>query len=107
MRKALKGNKTRIVACIGQSSGLSKLMDNIGKEQGLEGLGFFSLLDAVSRPDTLSGGAREAIAIAIHEDYVRSQQKAGATPETNPSMVAWEKLPESLKESTVIMPTTF
>lgn len=99
LRRSLKEGETRIVACMGQSSGLSKLMDNIGKEQGFGGLGFFSLPDAVARPEVILGGTREAIAIAIHEDYVRSQQKAGAGPETNPSMSAWEKLPEDVKES--------
>jgi hypothetical protein len=35
----------------------------------------------------------------MHEDYVRNEREKGHTPETNPSMVPWEKLPESLKES--------
>ena len=32
-------------------------------------------------------------------NYVRHQKQAGATPETNPSMVAWDDLPDDLKES--------
>ena len=42
---------------------------------------------------------RETIARAIHEDYVRHQKEKGQTPQTNPSMVSWEQLPEHLKES--------
>jgi hypothetical protein len=99
MRRSLKEEKTGIVACMGQSSGLSRLVENIGKEQGFGGLGFFSLPDAVALPEVILGGTREAIAMAIHEDYVRSQLKTGITLEANPSMAAWEKLPEDLKES--------
>jgi hypothetical protein len=35
----------------------------------------------------------------MHEEYVRKQGEDGQTPETNPSMVGWEQLPESLRES--------
>ena len=45
------------------------------------------------------GGRHEILARAIHDDYVRRQKLAGATPVTNPSMVAWDDLPEDLKES--------
>ena len=41
----------------------------------------------------------ETIARAIHEEYVQQQKKSGQTPQTNPSMVGWEELPEHLKES--------
>jgi hypothetical protein len=51
------------------------------------------------RTDGLPGGAHETLARAIHADYVRHQRERGATPESNPSMVGWEELPESLKES--------
>ncbi|BAI62456.1 hypothetical protein MCP_2384 [Methanocella paludicola SANAE] len=97
LRKALSG--TTVIACLNRSSGLARLVDRIGKEQGLQGLGFFSQLEAASRPEILMGGTREAIATAIHEEYVRSQASQGFTPEKNPSMVPWEKLPETLRES--------
>ena len=45
------------------------------------------------------GGSREIIARAIHEDYVLNEEAKGNTPESNPSMVAWDRLPEWLKES--------
>lgn len=41
----------------------------------------------------------ETLARAIHEDYVRHQDLEGATRETNPSVVDWEDLPETLRES--------
>ncbi len=97
LRKTLAD--TPVVACMARGSGLAKLMDRIGKEQGLRGLGFFSLLDSVSKPEILMGGTREAIAVAIHEEYRISQIKGGFTEKTNPSMVPWDKLPETLRES--------
>ena len=45
MRKTLAD--THVVACMARGSGLARLMDRIGREQGLRGLGFFSLLDSV------------------------------------------------------------
>ncbi len=97
--KNIQSDGTRVVACLSRSSGLSRLMDRIGSEQGLEGLSIFSVLDAALKPEALLGGTREVVAMAMHEDYLRSQVKAGISPESNPSMAAWDKLPEGLKES--------
>lgn len=97
--KNILNDGTRVVACLSRTSGLSKLVDRIGREQGLDSLSFFSLLDATSKPEVLLVGTRETLAKAIHEDYLRSQVKAGILPEANPSMMSWEKLPEGLKES--------
>jgi hypothetical protein len=41
----------------------------------------------------------EAVAMAIHDAYIRHEREAGQTPETGPSMVDWDELPEDLKES--------
>jgi hypothetical protein len=59
----------------------------------------FSLLEHTCRAERLTGATRnEIIARAMHEEYVRKQVDDGQTPQTNPSMVAWEQLPESLRE---------
>ena len=47
----------------------------------------------------LPDGAYETLARAIHEDYVRRQRERGAAPDSNPSMVGWDELPETLKRS--------
>jgi len=47
--------------------------------------------------DILLAGAREMIAMAIHEKYRRDLK--GQKPETDPSMQSWENLSETLKES--------
>lgn len=49
--------------------------------------------------DVLLGRAREILARAIHEEYVRNEEAAGSTPEINDSMVPWEDLPEYLRQT--------
>lgn len=50
-------------------------------------------------PRLLEGGAKEMIAKAKHEDYVLQEQMRGGSPAQNPSIVPWQDLPESLRES--------
>jgi len=59
----------------------------------------FDLLNRACRLDVLLMGTNEILAQAIHADYVRKQKEKGETPEGNPSMVEWDRLPEHLKES--------
>jgi hypothetical protein len=47
--------------------------------------------------DVLLGAAREILAKAIHEQYVKDQEKN--KPASDPAMQPWEKLSENLKES--------
>lgn len=49
--------------------------------------------------DIGAAGTHELVARTIHEEYVGLQKKAGATPETNPSIRPWDELPRRLKES--------
>lgn len=43
--------------------------------------------------------ATEILAEAKHEDYVRQLSERGETQASNPSLVPWDRLPESLKDS--------
>jgi hypothetical protein len=49
--------------------------------------------------DIGAAGTHELVARAIHDEYLKLQKDAGATPETNPSMRPWDELPRRLKES--------
>ena len=49
--------------------------------------------------ELLNRSSTELMARVRHEDYVAREAAKGATPGTNPSMVAWEALPESLQQS--------
>ncbi|MGA2120481.1 MAG: RyR domain-containing protein [Methanoregula sp.] len=44
-------------------------------------------------------GTHELVARAIHQEYIEQEKKAGATPESNPSVRPWDELPHRLKES--------
>ncbi len=49
--------------------------------------------------ELLERSGTEIIARAKHEDYVRRELERGESPQTNASLVEWERLPESLKEA--------
>ncbi len=71
-------------------------------KRGLERPGAIDVYGLETRaldPSLVVNGTIEAVARAMHEDYVRSQGDRGATPDDNPSLVPWEALPEALKES--------
>jgi hypothetical protein len=44
-------------------------------------------------------GTNEVLARLRHDEYMRGERSRGATVMTNPSMVPWEDLPESLRDS--------
>ena len=67
-----------------------------GRMAGVEPFGVFS--EAAS-PAVLLGGVTEVIARAKHDEYVRAERARGTSPAYNPSMVPWDELPESLRDS--------
>jgi len=71
----------------------------VGSDAGDTGIRTFPLYDRVCRPEVLLSGVTEMLAHAIHEDYVRKQRAEGQTPATNPAMVDWGELPDTLKDS--------
>lgn len=89
-----------IVVRMTQDAGLASLLQGEGDNGGDFGnLHAFGLLELTCNPDLLLGGTHEILARAIHKEYVRNQDKEGHTPCTNPSMIPWGELPDSLKDS--------
>lgn len=87
------GSAAPIVVRMRQDAGLATLL-------GGGPLRAFALLDRTCTPQLLLGRTSgELIARAIHEDYRRQALARGESPDTNPSTVPWERLPEELKES--------
>ncbi|MDH7487216.1 MAG: NAD-binding protein [Anaerolineae bacterium] len=96
----LRGRAIPIVVRMSDEAGLATLLRRAEGEGGaFANLHAFGLLDRTCRPELLLGGTHEMLARAIHEEYVRHQAEQGQTPESNPSMVPWDELPEGLKES--------
>jgi hypothetical protein len=59
----------------------------------------FPLTSCESTIDYLVHGTNERIAEALHRKYVHDRISEGKTPETDPSLQPWKKLPDSLKMS--------
>ena len=77
---------------------LGALIPEVG-ETDSAGFHIFNQLDRSCRPDRLFAGVNDVLARALHETYVRQQQRTGATPATNPSLVEWERLPKDKQDS--------
>jgi rhodanese-related sulfurtransferase len=58
-----------------------------------------NVLDETMRPGLLLGGTYELLARAIHDEYLENQRHCDTTTDMNASMVPWQQLPSSLKES--------
>lgn len=95
-RRCLHGAPTDVVVELTRSAGLASLLDRPG---GYDGVSAFDVLDRTLEPQLLLGGTYEMLARAIHTEYFAEQLRQGATAASNPSLVPWERLPESLKES--------
>jgi voltage-gated potassium channel Kch len=94
LAQRLRMRPVPVVVRVARTGGLPELI----RER--EELHAFSLLERTCSVELLTGATRtELVARAMHEEYVRKQAEDGETPETNPSMVAWEELPETLRES--------
>ena len=95
----LLGHNTPIVVRM-KASGISALLEHWHTgDDSPESLRHFGLLEQTCDSELLEHGMYESMARAKHNDYVRQQEKAGQTPETNSSMVPWDQLPATLKES--------
>jgi len=82
-----------------EDTGLASLLKSTkGGAEGLTRLHVFGLMERTCKPSLLNDGSHAALARAIHEEYIHNEARKGNTPESNPSMVAWEQLNEELKE---------
>ena len=100
LRHKLVSHEIAVVVRTAHESGLASLLrKNDLSYDSFTNLRPFDLLDRTCTPELISGCTHEIIARAFHKNYVENEQKKGITPEINPSMVPWEDLPESLKES--------
>jgi hypothetical protein len=100
LHQHLRTQGVPIIVRLEHRAGLASLLsEEADAREPLSSVHPFPLLDRTCRPDLLLGGTTEILARAIHEQYVRKQRSEGQTPATNPSMVAWDALDESLKES--------
>jgi voltage-gated potassium channel Kch len=86
-----------VVTVWDEESGIASLIQGISED--FAKVAQFGVLRQTLVPEVTLLGMKELLARLRHEDYVRWERERGATPETNPSVVPWEELPESLRES--------
>lgn len=97
VRRCTRGARVPIAVRMSSAMGLAALAAaGMGDFDDLNVVG---VLDATCTLDALLGGVNESVARAVHADYVRREREAGHTLADNPSMAAWEDLPEDLRES--------
>lgn len=95
-----RGRAIPIVVRMDGEAGLATLLRRESdSDDDYQSIRAFSLLEQTCQPDLLIGGVNEIVARAIHEDYCRQQAETGETAASDPSMVPWDELPESLRES--------
>lgn len=97
LRKALDPKPVPIVVRTTEHASRSPFTDELGESP--VNVHIVHMLDRACTPDDILLGTNEAIARAIHEEYLRSEKARGESPRTNPSMVPWDELPEPLKDS--------
>lgn len=97
VRRLTGAARVPIAVRMSSDAGLASLaVAAVGDFSDLRAVG---VLDVTCSLEALLGGLNESVARAVHADYVRREREAGRTVAENPSLVAWEALPETLKES--------
>lgn len=104
LHQRLREQSPEIVVSMSRATGVARLLygsdtdgpNGVGADSRVRG---FGLLEWTCTADLLRGGTHELLARAIHQTYIESLRELGQTEQTNPSMVAWERLPDDLKES--------
>lgn len=100
LRQRLGSVEIPIVVRTAHESGLATLLQKRNLvHDSFVNLRPFGLLDRTCTPGLISECTYDILAQAVHQHYLDNERKKGSTPETNPSMVPWEDLPESLRES--------
>jgi hypothetical protein len=98
--RRLRPQALPIIIRMSEGAGLAALLEgDEGSDSIFRHLHAFGLLDRTCTAEILLGGIHERMARALHEEYVRSEEKKGETVSSNPALVPWEKLPEHLREA--------
>lgn len=85
--------RRRTTVCVERAGGVEALL---GPATELE---IFVLRDETCSPDLLLGGLQEKLARLYHQDYLEHGRRSGQNRLDNPSLVPWDELPETLRES--------
>lgn len=97
LHQLLRDHNIPIVVRMARETGLAPLIE--GDTHGFANIRVFGFLDRVLKPELLFSGTHEILARSIHEEYRRDRFDKGETVEDNPSLISWEYLPDTIKNS--------
>lgn len=89
-------SRSRVVYVFVEGNHAEQLLQTVG---GLSSIRLISAKEQAMGEDFLRMSGPELMARVRHEDYLAQERARGITADENPSVVAWEDLPESLKDS--------
>ncbi len=97
--KQTRASGAQILVRMTEDVGLASLLNTTADSPGnFARLHVFGLMERTCQPSLLNDGSHEALARAIHEEYLHNELRKGNTPEKNPSMVDWDRLDEGLRD---------
>lgn len=100
VREHLASPQVPLVVRTRHSHGVTAFLKALGSGyEAYRGIHPFPFPEQACTPRLLFNNIHELAARAVHEGYLAQQSALGETPEKNPSLVPWDDLPESLKES--------
>ena len=109
MAHSLVSRRGHVVVCMRESSPFagvlaarSGLIDDV-----MGRLSVFGVIEEACVPANIRDDFTEQLARSIHRAYVAMEAADGKTPESNPSMVPWERLPEDLRQSNIAQAADF
>jgi hypothetical protein len=88
----------KIVLSVTGRSGTEGLL-RLTTAESVPNLDAFPVLDRACLPEVFVKGPLELLAQAIHANYVADERARGQRPDTDPSLVSWEELPETLRDA--------
>ncbi len=100
LNRKYKQHNVPLIVCMAHQTGLANpLQSSKIQNNDLDKINVFKWLERTCTSDIIKNEANEILAQTIHEEYMRKQRQQGKTPQTNPAVVPWHLLPETLKRS--------
>lgn len=89
-----------IVVRMAREAGLATLLDSVVNDEGsdISEIYSFGLLERTCSIDLLLDNAREALAGAIHVEYLEDQRARGVEMGSTPAMYPWKELTEDVRD---------
>jgi hypothetical protein len=103
MTHALAGRRGRVVVCMRESSPFAGILAVRGGllDDVMGQLSVFGVIQEACVPAHIRADLTEQLARVIHRHYVAMEAAKGNTEADNPSMAPWERLPETLRQSSI------